>query len=600
MEKVSVLSQLVKKAQKDPNAFAELYAQTFSFSYTVARRYLNNPQDIEDVLQTSYMYAANALSSLRDPENYKSWMQTIILHECQKCLRTNKKINDLALRSRETIEFENEQAEWIDYLEQNETYDVIHKIVESLPNEQKICAALFYYEERSVEEIAEILEVPQGTVKSRLFHVRKKVEKALRKLSKENGVLLGVTPLPILRSYFKHCESEVASASLRESVWSTILSPGSASRSARHFLRFGAAASGSGGFAASSGTAMTTAIKATAIAVSAVAVVGGSVAVQEHIRSAPSDPMRDTTTTLVYALDNTFDSTAIETTFASDLHSSQLTTIEVTQVPQTQAQLSEVSTQNDSSIHTQTSVQQTTSAVPTTAESSVFTKTTTVPKTTAPTTATATTTQPISTTSTTITTTQTTTITTTTTTQPTTTTTTRSTTITTTTAALSPYQMSGGVLRSYSGSESSVSIPSSIDGQTVTAIGYGAFESNQTLRSVSIPSTVTQIGQQAFSDCTSLQSVGMPSSLTSIGAGAFDGCTSLSSISVPIGTMSIGDDAFYGCTSLRSVTIPSSVQSIGDSAFDGCDGLTIRCAENSAAHRYAEAHDISYQLTGGI
>lgn len=174
MEKVSDLSRLVKKAQNDPNAFAQLYAQTFSFSYTVARRYLNNPQDIEDVLQTSYMYAARSLSTLRNPEVFKSWMQTIIQHECQKCLRTNKKFSDLMLRSRDTVELEDEQSAWTDCMEKNETYDTIRNIVESLPNEQKMCAAMFYYEERSIDEIAELLKVPQGTVKSRLFHVRKR------------------------------------------------------------------------------------------------------------------------------------------------------------------------------------------------------------------------------------------------------------------------------------------------------------------------------------------------------------------------------------------------------------------------------------------
>ena len=594
MEKVSDLSQLVKKAQNDPNAFAQLYAQTFSFSYTVARRYLNNPQDIEDVLQTSYMYAANALSSLRDPDNFKSWMQTIVLHECQKCLHSNKKITDLMLRSRETADLEDEQSEWTDYLEQNETYDAVHKIVNNLPNEQKMCAALFYYEERSIEEIAALLKVPQGTVKSRLFHVRKKVEKALRKFSEENGALLGAAPFPVLRSYFKHGERETAAASLRESVWAAILSPGSVSRGAGHFLRFGAAASGSGGFAASSGSAMTTAIKAAAIAVSAVAVVGGSVAAREHIRSAPPTTTGETTDTQTYTASETVSAVA-ETAIANEPVGTRPTTAAASQIQQTKMHTSATSMRYDDTTHATNAttrdapqsslLQRTTGASSNTSTTAVGTTTTT-----RPTATTTTTTRPTTTAATT-------------TTARSTTTTTRPPTTTTTTAlttAASSYQMFGGVLRGYSGNESSISIPSTVDGQTVTAIGSGAFAQNDKLRSVQIPSTVTQIGQQAFSDCTSLQSVSMPSSLTSIGAGAFDGCTSLSSISVPSGTTSIGDDAFYGCTSLRSITIPSSVQSIGDSAFGGCDGLTIRCAEDSAAHRYAEAHGISYQLAGGI
>ncbi len=61
MEKTTDLTLLVKKAQKDSDAFAQLYAQTVSFSYTIALRYLSNPQDIEDVLQTSYLCVAKSL-----------------------------------------------------------------------------------------------------------------------------------------------------------------------------------------------------------------------------------------------------------------------------------------------------------------------------------------------------------------------------------------------------------------------------------------------------------------------------------------------------------------------------------------------------------
>lgn len=591
MEKVSDLSRLVKKAQKNPQAFAQLYAQTFSFSYSVAKRYLNNPQDIEDVLQTSYMYAAKSLSSLRDPEHFCSWMQTIIMHECQKCLRNNKKISDLILRSKETVALEDEQSMWTDYIEQNETYDTVRKIVDSLPNEQKMCAALFYYEEMSVEEIAAFLKVPQGTVKSRLFHVRKKVEKALRKLSKEDGALFGAAPFPALRSYFKHSEREVAAASLRENVWAAILSPGSVSRGAGHFLRFGAAASGSAGIAASSGTATSVAIKATAIAVSAVAVVGGSMAAREHIRSAPLPATETTTTTTAtdYSVNETSQSAESETTAANEPVGTRPTTASESHEQQTQTNTSAVSLRKDSTTPVsfttkhgaaQTTTQKATSAVRMSGASS---NTSAAAKTTTITQPAAVTTRPTSTTAATA--------------------TTRSTTtaaVTSTSTAVSSYQMSGGVLQSYSGSESSVSIPATIDGQAVTAIGSGAFARNDSLRSVQIPSSVTQIGQQAFSDCASLQVVQMPSSLSSIGAGAFDGCTSLSSVSIPSRTTSIGDDAFYGCVSLRSITIPPSVQSIGDGAFDGCDDLTIQCAENSAAHTYAETHGIPYQLSGGI
>ena len=82
-----------------------------------------------------------------------------------------------------------------------------------------------------------------------------------------------------------------------------------------------------------------------------------------------------------------------------------------------------------------------------------------------------------------------------------------------------------------------------------------------------IPNSVTSIGYSAFENCTSLTSVTIPDSVTSIGYGVFQGCTSLTSVTIPNSVTSIDSSAFSSCTSLIGITIPNSVTSIGDSAF---------------------------------
>ena len=153
----------------------------------------------------------------------------------------------------------------------------------------------------------------------------------------------------------------------------------------------------------------------------------------------------------------------------------------------------------------------------------------------------------------------------------------------------------GGVtITRYTGSDTEVVIPSTINGKKVTSIGNYAFSYCTSLTSVTIPDSVTIIGGMAFSGCKGLadkngfvvvrnilynyygndSEITIPDSVTSIGDWAFSDCTSLTSVTIPNGVTSIGDWAFYNCTSLTSVTIPDSVTSIGDRAFEDCTSLT--------------------------
>ena len=125
----------------------------------------------------------------------------------------------------------------------------------------------------------------------------------------------------------------------------------------------------------------------------------------------------------------------------------------------------------------------------------------------------------------------------------------------------------------YSGSAEKVDIPEKIDGKSVTRIGYDAFKYSS-LASITIPDSVTRIGWSAFENCTSLTSVTIPNSVTDIGDDAFLGCTSLTSITIPDSVTEICYNAFAYCTSLTSITIPESVKSICGGAFSGCTSLT--------------------------
>ena len=126
-------------------------------------------------------------------------------------------------------------------------------------------------------------------------------------------------------------------------------------------------------------------------------------------------------------------------------------------------------------------------------------------------------------------------------------------------------------ITSYSGKDSVLKIPNTLDGKTVTSIG-----------------------DEAFSGCRALTRIELPDSVTSIGDVAFSYCRSLTSIELPDSVTSIGESAFYRCRSLTSIELPDSVTSIGDRAFEKCDNLTMTVQRDSYAARYAKDNNLTY------
>ncbi|MDB4522830.1 leucine-rich repeat protein, partial [Akkermansiaceae bacterium] len=117
-------------------------------------------------------------------------------------------------------------------------------------------------------------------------------------------------------------------------------------------------------------------------------------------------------------------------------------------------------------------------------------------------------------------------------------------------------------------------IPDTIEGNSVTSIGDGAFFRCDGLTSITIPDSVTSIGAEAFNRCTALTSITIPDGVTSIGYSAFSGCSGLTSITIGNSVTSIGEFAFSDCSSLTSITIPDGVTSIEDYAFAYCSAST--------------------------
>lgn len=143
--------------------------------YKTAKALLENEDDIEDALQDSLETAYRSIESLQEPKYFKTWMTRIVINKCYDILRKKRKI----------IPFESEFMVNI----QNETnFDEnveMKLILEKLDKDFKEIVILYYYNNFKQEEIAKILGIPKGTVKSRLHRARAEI---MNILSNQKGV----------------------------------------------------------------------------------------------------------------------------------------------------------------------------------------------------------------------------------------------------------------------------------------------------------------------------------------------------------------------------------------------------------------------------
>lgn len=568
IEKDNLIKIVIDARDGVEGAFEKLYAETIKFSYGVARVLLKNEEDIEDVLQNSYMYVARYIKTLKNPERFESWLGTIIRHECQKSISKDKRINDIfaSIISSKKLEISSSEHTFYEQIEKLSLNESIREIVENLPDDKRVCIVLYYFEQCTISEIAEILGIPEGTVKSRLYNGRKILEREFKKLQKKDETLYGLSVIPLVISFFTYqlknltVPAAITEGSVKFVAAASAEMVGASAGNAAAIAEGTATGSSAAGTIGSVTTAAAT--KVTAVAVAAAVAVGGGVASVSYVKN----------------------KTEVQTTLSSQaLITEGVTTVFSTEESSVLSTAPRLPTDITSRQAAMQETEVTLKAISSLANVNTTTKTTTFASTT---------TQKVTTVTTSVTTKQTIT-------KPTTekiTTTKLETTHPTTTDATDVYDVSDGILYEYTGNEGSVSIPSEVNGNEITAIGSGAFSGNKDIAYVQIPSTVTKIGQEAFSGCTNLKSITLTSSVQSIGIGAFCGCTNLTGVSIPPGVKIIGDDAFADCSSLSTVTVPQSVTSIGDNVFGGCENITVKCSEGSAAHGYAVANSLNFEL----
>ena len=166
--------------------------------YSGALRMTRNPQDAEDLVQETMMRAYRAFDRFEAGTNLKAWLFRIL---------TNAYINTYRKKQREPIKVSQDTAEEFDLYQELKNHDinytrsaenvVLDQLVDSdiiqalddLPEQFRLAVVLSDVQDFSYAEMAEIMDVPIGTVMSRLHRGRKALQKRLFDLAREKGIV---------------------------------------------------------------------------------------------------------------------------------------------------------------------------------------------------------------------------------------------------------------------------------------------------------------------------------------------------------------------------------------------------------------------------
>ena len=137
-----------------------------------AWRLLRDPDGARDAVQESWIEMLRGLSRLRDDDAFAAWAYRIVSRRCARQIRRSQRDRR---PTDEAAPLEARPAE-------PGTLDAqaIDRAIATLPPDQQAAIALFYLEDMSVAEVAVALDVPAGTVKTRLMHARRKLRDCLK------------------------------------------------------------------------------------------------------------------------------------------------------------------------------------------------------------------------------------------------------------------------------------------------------------------------------------------------------------------------------------------------------------------------------------
>lgn len=181
-------AELIKQAKAgNTEAFSALVVAQQRFVYNLALRTLGDPQEAEDIAQEAFVRAWLSLPRFREEAKFQTWLYRIVVNLCYNRLPHLR--HHLAAEGDEVLNTvpDKRLTNPATQVEFSQKRAFLHQQIENLPEKYRLLITLRYQNELSYDEIAEVLDLPLGTVKTGLFRARAQLRQALADFEEEHN-----------------------------------------------------------------------------------------------------------------------------------------------------------------------------------------------------------------------------------------------------------------------------------------------------------------------------------------------------------------------------------------------------------------------------
>lgn len=203
MEKAEVLVLIPRCLAGEEDARTALVLAVQNRIFYHCKKMLRNEDDALDATQEILIAMLTKLDSLKEPAAFWGWLSAMTANYCRNILRRggrevqipeDEEGNSL-LDTFETLDAQTVPDKAMD---SEESRRMIMELIDRLPDAQRMCVLMYYYDEMGIKDIAAALDTSEGTIKSRLNYARKAIKEGVDRYAAQGVKLYGLAPLPFL------------------------------------------------------------------------------------------------------------------------------------------------------------------------------------------------------------------------------------------------------------------------------------------------------------------------------------------------------------------------------------------------------------------